>query len=109
MFAVIGFLVIKAVISIGPVYMENRLLQQVLADLQSEVNQKGMDTREGLEILRKKLLINNIRHLDTRRMPITREDDKVTLTVEYEQRRNYLGNADIVVHFGPYQVDFPAQ
>jgi hypothetical protein len=107
LFVVLAFMVGKAFITLGPLYLENRLLQQILGDLQEEVSKKNMDTRETLEILRKKLLINNIRYLDTRKIPIKRDDDVVTMTIEYEQRRPYIGNVDLIIRFGPHTLDMP--
>jgi len=104
---VFGLALGKAVIVLGPLYLENRLLKQVVADLQQEVNQKGLDRREVVEILGKKLLINNIRYLDPRKMPVTRRDENLVLIIQYEQRRHYFGNVDLVLSFGPHELLMP--
>lgn len=83
---------------LGPHYIDSYFVDASLDKVRDEgmVNMTNHQIREKIT---KHFTIDGIRDVDIRDIKIDREKDRVTLTLEYEKRFQFLGNADVVLRF----------
>lgn len=95
----IAFFVLIA-LRLIPVYLEYIKVVTVLESLEEEPG-IGQKTRtEILQLIERRLDINDVRHVDPRkRTQITKDDGRVTIRIRYERREPLIGNVDVVASF----------
>ena len=95
----LAFFVLIAV-TVWPVYMENFNVNSHLKRLSEDSKAKSMTKEELIRTLEKRFGIDDVKS-------VTREDITVTgetgrgyeVQVEYEVRKEFLGNVDLVLYF----------
>jgi len=98
MLVIAGFFMLL-VLKLGPVYLENYTVKMVLANVQQE---PGMNTRPSREIRRRiddQLYINEVRRLKSKDIKIKRENNVVTIRINYHVRVHIAANVDAIVSF----------
>ena len=98
---VIGFCATVAV-KIGPVYMDNKVVVRALEDIKNTY--AGADVQELTDTAIKGKVSNyfQVNMVDPeieKNVKVTRVKDKVILSIDYEIRKNFMGNLDVVIVF----------
>lgn len=88
-----------AALKIVPMYMDNKTIQSVVESMSEPLQKKRLSKRKIRQTILQKLRINNIRDLAKESIKIAENDSKVTITVEYEARRNLFYNLDAIAVF----------
>lgn len=91
----IGFIGVK----LGSFYVDNRLVQKGLNELDDEPYLTRKSSGQIQEILRKKFSMNDL-NIDYRNdIKIDKRSDRVVVDVDYERRTHVISNIDVVVTF----------
>lgn len=101
MFTVCFFaFMLKAGSTIGPVYLDYYTLDKMLQAKFRETQVDKMEVRQFVIDLNAQMERNGIRDRKVDDlMVIKREGSLVIVELDYEERKNFAGNLDIVVHF----------
>ncbi len=75
-----------------PMYYENFKLKSVLEAVSLDESLNPRSKAEIWNSLSKKAYINEVRGLKREHVTMERKDGKMTVTVSYEKRDNYVGN-----------------
>lgn len=95
----IGFLgmVVKVVATVGPAYYDNYTIDKIILSLFREGRATSInDFKRGLS---DRFQINNIRDKKPEDFEYAFEGKKLTVTMDYEVRKPFIGNLDVVMHF----------
>ena len=97
-------LIVGGAITVGtklvPLYLDHNTMTQVLDSLAQEQGVVDKRTGDIEEMIKKRFKLNNIRDFDMKNnLKITRPDDKVVATLDYEVRIPLAGNVDLVASF----------
>jgi len=98
MFMVIGFFIMLG-LRLGPIYMQNYSVKNIMADLQQEPLISRKPVGEIRQMLMRRFDINGIRNLGRDNIKISRSGGKTKVEVAYETRQHIAGNVDVVVTF----------
>ncbi|HFQ91718.1 MAG TPA: DUF4845 domain-containing protein [Chromatiales bacterium] len=82
-----------------PVYLEYYNVTTSLQSLAKEDSSELSSSQDIKALLNKRLGINDVTSVSDQNITIGKEGDNTLVTVEYEVRKNFLGNVDIVVTF----------
>jgi hypothetical protein len=102
-------MILKVAATVGPIYLDfytiDKMLQAKFRETQVdkfEINQFAKDLAAQMER-------NNIRDRKVEDlMVLKREGNKLLVELDYEERRNLMGNLDVIVHFQKnYSTDKP--
>lgn len=88
-----------AAMKIVPLYMDNATVKTVVESMAEPLKKEQMSKKKIRDTILQKLRINNIRDLDPDSITIKEVVGTVTVTIEYEARRNLFSNLDAVVTF----------
>lgn len=93
-------LAIKVGAVIGPIYLDFYTIDKMLAAMFREPQIDQLTTDKFKEGLDNRMQINNMRDkkIDDL-MKISRDGKTLIIDLDYEDRKNLLGNLDVVVHF----------
>ena len=97
-FLLIAFFTLVGV-KVLPIYISSMTVSSVLSDMEQEY---GMGSKTPGEIIRtfsKRMQVNNISDVTHENVYIERSGNVMLVEVDYEVRRNFIGNMDIVVKF----------
>ncbi|HFD92415.1 MAG TPA: DUF4845 domain-containing protein [Gammaproteobacteria bacterium] len=95
---ILGFFVALG-LKLVPVYLEYYNVTTSLQSLEKE-NSADLSSRSEIKsLLKKRLQINDVTSVSDQDISIEKKVDGTLVTVEYEVRKNFLGNVDIVVTF----------
>jgi len=95
---ILGFFVALG-LSLFPVYLEYYNVTTSLQSLKNE-EQSELNQRRGIKsILRDRLDMNDVTHVSDENILIVKKAKFTTVTVEYEVRKSFMGNVDIIVSF----------
>lgn len=99
MFGVILFvIVIKAATATWPVYWDNRIVNEIITE-----RLKTVDSNTSPELFKngvdEQFAINNIRDLKFKDMAQIYSEGGLVVEVDYEVRRPFIGNVDLVISF----------
>lgn len=81
-----------------PLYLDSYFVQGSLNKLRDE-NLSVMTNTQIRDKIDRHFSIDGVRGVSVRDVKIKRDKDRVTLTLDYEKRINFLGNLDVVVMF----------
>ena len=98
---VIGFMA-TAAIKLGPHYIDNNVVKNALNDIKANYANTDMQNVSDNEIkgkLNKYFEVNMVDDEIARSAKVTREKQKVTLSLNYEIRTNFISNIDVVLVF----------
>jgi len=98
----IGGFFATVLVKIGPAYMDNRVVAQMLQSLKEDY--AGADIQEVTDRnirgkVSKYFQVNMVGDEIMDAVEITRDGPDIYITVNYEVRRNIIGNVDLVVVF----------
>lgn len=96
--ALIAFFALVA-LKIIPVYMNAFTVGSVLSNMEDEPGMGSKSPAEILSTLDKRLSINMIKDISRDDIYIDSGKDVIVLELEYEVRRSFMGNIDLVMHF----------
>lgn len=97
--ALIGFIgmLIKVAAAVGPAYYDNYTINKIIVSLFRDGRANSLsDFKRGLS---DRFQINNIRDKNPDDFEYSFEGKKLTVTVDYEVRKPFMGNLDVVMHF----------
>lgn len=94
----IAFFVLIA-LTLTPIYLENLNVAQKLKTLKKDPAIANMTDDEIMETLFKRFSIDNVDSVQAENVLINREGGTVHISVEYEVRKQMVGNIDVVVSF----------
>lgn len=99
MLALIGFLgvLIKVVATVGPAYYDSYTIDKIIVSLFRDGRANSVaDFKRGLG---DRFQINNIRDKSPEDFEYGFEDKNLIVNVDYEVRKPFIGNMDVVMHF----------
>ena len=83
---------------LGPLYLDNYFVSSAMDALKDEKVHQMTDAA-----IKRKLaslfLVNNVRDIDRNDIKIQRDSARTLVTLNYEKRRPFLANVDVVVRF----------
>ncbi len=87
-------------LKIVPIYIDSFKAVSILDDMEKEAYEIGaMSPGEIVRTLEKRLTINMVQGVTSDDIYVERNGDSLTIGLDYEVRRNLLGNLDVVVSF----------
>ncbi len=95
---VMGFFLLLG-IRLFPVYYDYFAIKASMNDVAKSSDLHGKGRRQIWDRLYKHLTVNDIDYLDERDLKIRRTQQGTEMTLDYEVRRPFLANVDLVVHF----------
>lgn len=88
---------IKVGAVVGPAYYDNYTIDKIIISLFRDGRANSIeDFKRGLS---DRFQINNIRDKTPDDFEYSFEDKKLTVVVDYEVRKPFIGNIDVVMHF----------
>ena len=82
-----------------PIYLDSMTIGSVLSDLE---NEPGIGAKTPLEVskmIEKRLDVNRVKGITADDIYVEKIGDTLTISAEYEVRKNMLGNVDVIVSF----------
>jgi hypothetical protein len=98
---VIGF-VATAAVKMGPAYMDNNVVKDALVAVQQSFSGANIQEVSDGEIkskIGKYFDVNMVNDVIIASVKVTRDKQKVILSVNYEIRQNFISNVDVVMVF----------
>ncbi len=95
---IFGFFVTLA-LSLFPIYLEYYNVTTSLQSLKDEKPSELSQRRNIIKLLRSRLDINDVTHVSNENISIIKNVNSTTVTIDYEVRRAFLGNVDVIVKF----------
>ncbi|MBL4743395.1 MAG: DUF4845 domain-containing protein [Cycloclasticus sp.] len=92
-------LLVMSVLKVFPVYMEHLSVQTSVKSIKADPAVKNMSVGQIRLLFQKKLNMNQVTSISAKGTKIVRSSDEITFTAEYEVRKQYIGNVDIVLSF----------
>ncbi|MEO1888367.1 MAG: DUF4845 domain-containing protein [Cycloclasticus sp.] len=92
-------IVTLSVLKIFPVYMEHLAVQTAMESIEVDQDLKKMSVGQIRELFRKKLDVNQVTSVNAGKAKINRSLSDITFKIEYEVRKEYISNIDIVMSF----------
>lgn len=84
---------------LAPVYLENYEVKSVLASLKNEPEIGQKNVREIRNLVDNRLYINGVQTVQAKEFQILQKGGKTTVSIDYEVRRSFIGNVELLVHF----------
>jgi hypothetical protein len=88
---------IKVSAAIGPAYYDYYTINKIIESLYRDGRTGNVN--DFKRALSERFVINNIRDKDPESFEYSMEGGSLVVNLDYEVRRNMVGNLDIVVHF----------
>jgi len=96
--AIVG-MVVLSVLKVFPVYMEHLAVQTSMESIETDPGVKKMSVSKIRELFRKKLEMNQVNSVNAGKAKIGRSIGELTFVIEYEVRKDYFANIDLVLSF----------
>ena len=104
---VIGWILVLALIAIFtlfflklfPIYLNSYKVSSILATLEEDHATGAMTPGEVVTTIVKRLNVNIVHDVSKDDIYIERAGNRMTIDIEYEVRKNLVGNIDVVVAF----------
>jgi len=105
---ILGFIgiITLSVLKVFPVYMEHLAIKTSLEAIETDPGLKNMSVSKIRGLFGKKLDMNQVTSINAKDAKINRSIGEITMKVEYEVRKDYIGNVDIILSFSD-QFDVP--
>jgi len=97
-FAIIGMITLS-ILKVFPVYMENLAVKKSLEAIETHHEIKRMSVSQISSLFEKKLDMNQVTSIRAKDAKINRSISEITVKVEYEVRKDYIGNIDLILSF----------
>lgn len=88
-----------SVLKVFPVYMEHLSVQTSMEAIEVDPRVKNMSVGQIRELFRKKLDMNQVTSVNAKQAKIGRGIGELTFVIEYEVRKDYFANIDLVLSF----------
>ena len=88
-----------SVLKVFPVYMEHLSVQTSMEAIEVDPRVKNMSVGQIRELFRKKLEMNQVKSVSAGKAKIGRGIGELTFVIEYEVRKDYFANIDLVLSF----------
>jgi len=106
-FTLIGLIIILGIIGtitlsvlkVFPVYMEHLAIKTSLEAIETDPGLKNMSVSKIRGLFGKKLDMNQVTSINAKDAKINRSIGEITMKVDYEVRKDYIGNVDIILSF----------
>ena len=106
-FTLIGLVIILGIIGtitlsvlkVFPVYMEHLAVKTSLEAIEKDPGLKNMSVSKIRGLFGKKLDMNQVTSINAKDAKINRSIGEITMKVDYEVRKDYIGNVDIILSF----------
>lgn len=86
-----------------PMYTEYYSVKRSLADLSNEPGAAQMDSSKIRNLFFRRMEMSYVESVKPSNFKIVRGDEGMEVTVDYEVRRQLIGNLDVVGHFNAQQ------
>lgn len=98
---VLGLIAFFALLTLrlAPVYLENYEVKSVLASLKNEPEIGQKSAREIRNLVDNRLYINGVQAVQAKEFQIVQKGGTTTVSIDYEERRPFIGNVELLVHF----------
>ncbi|MBQ0723850.1 MAG: DUF4845 domain-containing protein [Cycloclasticus sp.] len=96
--AIIGVITLT-VLKIFPVYMEHLAVKTAMEAIETDPELKNMSPGEIRRLFEKKLDVNQVTSVNAKNAKIGRGIGEITFKIEYEVRKDYIGNVDLILSF----------
>lgn len=96
--SIIGVITLS-VLTVFPVYMENLAVKKSVEAIENDPQLKSMSAGKMRSLFEKKLDMNQVTSVRAKDAKIGRGLTDISFKVEYEVRKEYIGNIDIVMSF----------
>jgi len=96
--ALIGFFVML-VLKIGPIYMENFTVKDIVSSLKEEPLITKKSSIEVKNMIMKRIDLNGIYDLPRDRVTVKKKRGVMAVSIDYTVQKNMVGNIDILVTF----------
>tara|TARA_R110002111_G_scaffold65277_5_gene107103 strand:- start:6790 stop:7158 length:369 start_codon:yes stop_codon:yes gene_type:complete len=96
--AILGFITLT-VLKIFPVYMEHLAVKTAMEAIETDPGLKSMSAGEIRRLFEKKLDVNQVTSVKAKDAKIGRGIGDITFKIEYEVRKDYIGNVDLILSF----------
>ena len=97
-FLLIAFFALIA-LKLVPIYLQSFSVGSVISDLRNEPGISSMTERKIISMIEKRLGVNMVTGVSADDIYIEKYGGTMTISAEYEVRKNMLGNVDVVVSF----------
>jgi len=94
----IGMIVLSA-LKVFPVYMEYFSVQRSIETLANDTEIKNMSVKKIRTLLAKKFNMNAVTSVNSGDAEIRKSGGEIVFNLDYEVRKEYIGNVDIVLSF----------
>jgi len=82
-----------------PTYLENYSIKQVLASVEQDRSLREMDRAELKRTILKRFKINSVYEFNRDDLKISKADDGLKISIDYEVRKPVVGNVAVVMTF----------
>ena len=96
--AMVAFFVLIG-LKLYPIYYDSFKVGAALDSLKSDPTLAGKTSAEVVDRLMKRLGIDNVDHVEKSDVTVEKSGKGIRVTVDYEARKNIVGNVDVVVSF----------
>lgn len=103
--ALIGVITLS-ILKVFPVYMEHLAVKTAIEAIESDPSTKQLTAKQIRALFSKKLDMNQVTSVSAKNVKINRSVSDITMKVEYEVRKDYIGNVDIILSFSD-QMEVP--
>ena len=91
-------LALKLTMAVWPVYWDNRIIDQTIVE-RLKASDSGISPDDFMRRVNEQLTMNNIRDLTFEDIAKTYSEGGLIVQVEYEVRRPFIANIDLVMSF----------
>jgi len=91
--------ILTIAMKVAPMYFDNMTVAKVLEDLGAQSDIAELEDDSIISAFSKRLIINNVRDFDIKKVVIGRDDGMLTIDINYEKRDNIFKNIDVIVSF----------
>ena len=91
--------ILTIVMKVAPMFFDNMTIAKVLEDIGAQSDIAALSDDEIVGAFSKRLIINNVRDFDPKKIVIKRDDGLLTIDINYEKRENIFKNIDAVASF----------
>lgn len=82
-----------------PLYLEFAKVASVFESLQNEPGITRMSRPEIIGLVQKRFDVNDVAHVDPKAARVSKDKDRLVVSIAYERREHLISNIDVVVTF----------
>lgn len=89
-------------IKLGPAYLDDYTVQEALTGLDGEEGLSRMTPADVRRLITKRLSVNNVSGFNAKDIQVEKNEEMVTITLDYEVRTHVMSNVDAVISFSHF-------